>query len=165
MENIGLAIFQTVILAIMIFGLVGLATTIVPGLTVIWAAALVYGLVTGFQWLSGILLAVMTILMVGGNLVDNYLMGASARQTGASWLAIAVALIAGIVGSIIWPPFGGLVLALVGLFIVEFIRLRDWRKALTSTRSMAMGCGWSVIVRLGIGMVMILLWLVWIYFS
>lgn len=165
MDNIGLALFQTVILAIMVFGLLGLATTIIPGLTVIWAAALVYVLVTGFQWLSGILFAVMTILMIGGNLVDNYLMGASARQTGASWLAIAVALIAGIAGSIIWPPFGGLVLALVGLFIVEFIRLRDWRKALTSTRSMAMGCGWSVIVRLGIGMVMILLWLVWIYFS
>ncbi|MHC1785419.1 MAG: DUF456 family protein [Anaerolineaceae bacterium] len=163
MDTIGLAVFQIAILAIMIFGLVGLATTIIPGLTVIWAAALVYALVTGFNLLSGILFGGMTVLMIGGNLVDNYFMGASARKTGASWLSIGVALTAGVAGSIIWPPFGGLILALLGLFLVEFIRLRNWRQALTSTRSMATGCGWAVFTRLGIGMVMILMWLVWIY--
>lgn len=165
MDEISLALFQAVVLAVMLFGLVGLVTTIIPGLTIIWVAALVYALVTGFGWLSGILFGVMTVLMIGGSLVDNYFMGASARKTGASWWAIAVALVAGLVGSIVFPPFGGLIAALVGLFAVEFIRLRDWRQAWTSTKSMAVGCGWSVVVRLGVGMVMILLWLVWIYFG
>ncbi len=165
MDTIGLAVFQIVILAVMIFGLAGLATVVIPGLTVIWAAALVYALVTGFDLLSGILFGVMTLLMLGGNLLDNYFMGAGARKTGASWLAIGIALAAGIVGSIAWPPFGGLVLALAGLFVVEFVRLKDWRQALESTKSMATGCGWAVVTRMGVGMIMILLWLVWIYFS
>jgi uncharacterized protein YqgC (DUF456 family) len=103
--------------------------------------------------------------MLGGNLLDNFFMGAGARKTGASWLAIGVALAAGIIGSIAWPPFGGLVLALAGLFVVEFIRLKDWRRALESTKSMAAGCGWAVVTRMGVGMIMILLWLVWIYFG
>jgi hypothetical protein len=165
MDTICLAVLQIAILAVMIFGLAGLATVIIPGLTVIWAAALVYALVTGFDLLSGILLGVMTLLMLGGNLLDNFFMGAGARKAGASWLAIGVALAAGIIGSIAWPPFGGLVLALAGLFVVEFIRLKDWLQALSSTRSMATGCGWAVVTRMGVGMVMILLWLVWIYFS
>jgi uncharacterized protein YqgC (DUF456 family) len=165
MDKLDLALFQAVILAVMLFGLVGLATTIIPGLVIIWVAALVYALVTGFGWLSGILFGVMTVLMIGGSLVDNYFMGASARKTGASWWAIGVAMAAGLVGSIVFPPFGGLIAALLGLFVVEFIRLRDWRQAFTSTKSMAVGCGWSVVVRLGVGMVMILLWLVWIYFG
>jgi hypothetical protein len=50
---------------------------------------------------------------------------------------------------------------LLTLFIIEFIRLRDWRKAVESARNMATGCGWSVIVRFGIAIVMITLWISW----
>jgi hypothetical protein len=104
----------------------------------------------------------MTLLMVFGNLIDNVLMGAGARSQGASWLGIGAALVAAVIGSLIFPPFGGLVAALLALFIVEVIRVRDWRKALDSTRSMAMGCGWSVAARLAIGGMMIGWWLVWV---
>ena len=147
----------------MVIGLLGLLTTIIPGLTIIWVAALVYWLITGFSTGSIILLAVMTLLMLAGNILDNVIMGVSARRTGASWLAIGVALVAGVIGSIVFPPFGGLVAALVGIFAVEFLRLRDWRQAMVSTRSMAAGCGWSVLLRFSIGMVMILMWLVWVW--
>jgi len=155
--------FKFILLAFMLVGLLGLVIPILPGLTIIWVAALAYGLVMGFNLTSGILFGVMTVLMLFGSVIDNIFMGASAKQTGASWLAIGVALAAGVIGSLILPPFGGLVLALIGLFVVEIIRLRDWRKAADSTKSMAMGCGWSVIVRFGIGVLMIGLWLVWAF--
>jgi uncharacterized protein YqgC (DUF456 family) len=164
-DGAGLTTLRLVVLAVMLFGLLGLAIPVLPGLVIIWVPALVYGILTGFNWLSGGLFAGMTVLMIIGNLVDNVIMGARAREQGASWLAIAVALTAGIIGSIVFPPFGGLIAALIGLFLVEILRLKDLRRALESTRSMAVGCGWAAVVRFGIGLVMILLWGAWILWA
>ena len=160
-----LAALRIVVLAVMLFGLLGLIIPVLPGLVIIWVPALVYGLVTGFTWVSAILFGIMTLLMILGNLVDNFIMGARARVQGASWLAIGVSLAAGVLGSVFFPPFGGLVAALLALFAVELYRLRDMEKALTSTRSMAIGCGWASVVRFAIGIVMILLFLAWIYLT
>jgi len=159
-----IAVLQYILGAVMLFGLVGLIIPILPGLTIIWLAALVYAFAVGLNWVSGILFGGITLLMLGGNVVDNLMMGSSARQTGASWLAVGVAIAAGLLGSVIWPPLGGLLAAMLGIFLVEIIRLKDWKQALNSTRSLAMGCGTSVFIRIGIGMVMILLWLVWVFF-
>ncbi|NMC54882.1 MAG: DUF456 domain-containing protein [Chloroflexi bacterium] len=160
-NSVGTFTLQVITFAAMLGGLFSLVVVVIPGLTIIWAAALVYGLVTGFTWQSGVLFAFITILMLVGNVIDNILMGAGARSQGASWLGIGVALVAAVAGSLLVPPFGGLVAALLALFVVEVIRVRDWRKALDSTRSMALGCGWSVAARMGIGGMMIGWWLVW----
>jgi uncharacterized protein len=161
LDPVGLAAFQSIVLAVMLFGLIGLAIPVLPGLVIIWVPALVYGVVTGFNWANGLLFAMMTVLMIAGSLVDNVIMGARARQHGASWVAITVALVAGLVGSVLMPPFGGLIAALLGLFAVEYYRLKNWRTAAASTRSMAIGCGWAAVIRFGIGVVMILLWIAW----
>ena len=152
-----------ILLGVMIFGLACIVILpVLPGLVIIWLAALVYGLVTGFTTVGIIISILITALMIFGSLVDNILMGASASKTGASWWAITLALIAGMAGSFFWPPFGGLIASLVVLFAIEVIRLRNWRKALESTRSMALGCGWAVVARLGLGLVMISLWGIWV---
>ncbi len=161
MEGLGLATLQIAVLAVMLFGLFSLLLIVFPGLTIIWVAALAYGLAHGFTTGGGVLFAVITVLMLGGNVVDNITMGASARQTGASWLAIGIALLAGVIGSLVWTPLGGLAAALLGIFVVEYFRLRDWRKAVNSARGMVIGCGWSAFIRFGIGIAMILLWGAW----
>jgi uncharacterized protein len=162
-QAFGQVALNLVLLAVMLFGLFSLIMPIMPGLAIIWVAVLVYALVNGLNWISGILFAIITILMLAGGVVDNIFMGAGARMSGASWLSIGVALIAGLVGSILWPPFGGILLALAGIFIVEIIRVRQLRLAWESTRNMAFGCGASVFARFGIGAVMIGLWAVWVF--
>jgi uncharacterized protein len=161
LETINEGTLRIIILAVMLFGMMGLLIPVLPGLVIIWVAALVYGIITGFSWASGAIFFVLTILMIVGSLIDNVIIGASARHTGASWAAIGAAMAAGLIGSLIVPPFGGLVLALIALFAVEYSRLKDWRLAVDSTRGMAMGCGWAVIVRLGIALVMIFMWGAW----
>jgi len=161
----GEAVLPFVVLAVMLIGLSGLLTTIIPGLAIIWVAALVYFIVTGFSTGSIILFVVMTILTVVGSLLDNVIMGAKARQSGASWLAIGVALLAGVVGTLMFPPFGGLVAALLGLFVMEYLRLRDPKLAFDSAKNMAAGCGWAVLLRFGIGMIMILMWGLYVLFA
>lgn len=149
----------------MLLGLVSLIIPIMPGLTIIWVAVLVYAFVTGLNWVTGILFAIITILMAVGGFVDQLFMGAGAKKSGAGWLAIVVAMVAGLVGSVIWPPLGGILLALLGIFVVEIIRVRDLRKAWDSARGMALGCGTAFFVRMGMGVVMILLWGLWVYLA
>ncbi len=67
----GLAALRIVLLAVMLFGLFSLLIPVLPGLVIIWVPALVYGLVSGFNWGSGILFAIITVLMIAGSLVDN----------------------------------------------------------------------------------------------
>jgi len=163
MEEYGIIALKGIVLAVMSAGLVSLIIPIIPGLTIIWVAALVYGLITGFTWINGLLFLFITLLMIFGNIVDNLMMGGSAKHSGASWLAIGVALLAGIVGSIYFPPLGGLLAALLGIFIVELIRLKDIKHAWKSLRSMATGCGWAVLIRIGIGLIMIFWWSIWAF--
>ena len=160
-QEVGLVTLQTIVLTVMLFGLFSLLVPVIPGLVIIWVAALVYGIITGFTWVSAVLMVLITLLMAFGSIVDNLIMGASARQQGASWLSLGTATLAGVAGSIFFPPFGGFIAALLGIFIVEFIRARNWRQAFKSTRSMAAGCGWSVLVRFALGALMVFIWVGW----
>lgn len=162
MHEIGMFTLQVLVLTTMLTGLVGMVIPIIPGLTIIWAAALLYGLVTGFHWPSVVLFVIMTVWMVAGNLLDNFLMGAGAKEKGASWWAIGAAMLASIIGSLVWPPFGGIVLALVALFAVELIRIRNLRSAWDTTTHMAFGWGWSLVGRFLVGLQMIGLWVIWL---
>jgi len=162
LQQIGLISYQVITLAVMLVGLFSLFILIVPGLVIIWVSAVVYAIVIGVSWVSVLILFFMTILMIIGNLSDNFLISAGAKAKGASWLAIAGALLGGIVGSIVWPPIGGIIGALLGLFAIEIVRLRRWKAAYDSIRGMALGCGWALAVRLTIGGIMILWWVVWV---
>jgi uncharacterized protein YqgC (DUF456 family) len=159
-----------VILGILI-GFFGLILVFFPGLTVIWVSILIWGIATLFNhslgpWtftLTIVTFLVITMLMVLGNIIDNIFMAGGARRKGASWWAIGLSWLAMIVVSIWLTPLGGLAAALLMLFIVELIRIRDYKAALRSTSSMAMGCGWAVAARLLIASVMIALFIMWYF--
>jgi len=151
------------ILLVMLAGLFGMVIPVFPGITIIWLASLGYGVVKGFSTAGIIIFIVLTLLMIGGNVVDNVLMGAGARKGGAAWGTIIVALVAGIIGTLLLPPFGGLIAAPVAIFLLEFYRLKDWRKARQATFGLAAGWGASFFARFLIGAVMIVLWLVWVW--
>ncbi|MGA2503707.1 MAG: DUF456 family protein [Anaerolineales bacterium] len=140
-----------------------LVIPILPGLIIIWAAALGYGIVAGFGSLGWSMFALITVLMVGGSVMDNVLMGAQAHKGGAPWWVVLIALVSAILGNFIIPIpiIGGILAALLVLFLLELLRLKDAKKALTSMRGMLVGCGWAVVFRVIIGLVMIGLWLIW----
>ena len=154
-------IFSLIILAGMLVTLCGLIVPVFPGLIVIWTLALLYGILSGFGMLGVVLFVIITALAILGEISDNLLMSRKARQEGARWLSIAIAFVAGIVGSIVFSPLGGIAAALGALFLVEFISSRDRRKALAVTKGMAIGWGWAFVLRFGVGVMMIALWVIW----
>jgi uncharacterized protein YqgC (DUF456 family) len=142
-------------------GLFGLVVPIFPGIGIIWLAALGYGVITGFNTLGWVLFVIITVLFISGSVVDNVLMNAKAHKEGASWLTLALGMLAGIVGTIVFPPLGGIIAAPLVVLLLEFWRQRDFKKALVSLRGMAVGWGSGFVVRLFIGMAMIGIFLVW----
>ena len=154
-------IIKGITLTGMLVGL--LVVPILPGLVIIWVAALGYGLAAGFGVLGWVMFALITLLMLVGSVVDNILMGTSAHKEGAPWWVILLAMLAAILGSILIPVpiLGGILAALLTLFGIEWLRRKDWRKALASIKGMMIGWGWAFVIRFIIGMVMIGLWLIW----
>jgi uncharacterized protein YqgC (DUF456 family) len=150
-----------IVLGIMLVGLTGLVIPIFPGLLVIWLAALGYGLIAGFATPGWIFFAIITIFFATGSVLDNVVMGRQAYKDGASLVSILSAMVFGILGNLVFPVIGGFIGALLALFLVEWIRRKNWREAMTATRGWAVGCGWAVAVRFLFGVMMIGLWMIW----
>jgi uncharacterized protein YqgC (DUF456 family) len=65
--NWPLIFLQAATATVMIISLFGLLIPIYPGLTVIWAASLVYGILVGFKalgWVAWLIFIVITLLML-----------------------------------------------------------------------------------------------------
>jgi uncharacterized protein YqgC (DUF456 family) len=161
MHTAMLIIVQTFILV----GLFGLIVPLFPGILVIWLAALAYGILSGFSNIGILIFIVITLLMIAGEVMDNVMMGIGARKGGASWVSIALALIAGVAGTFLLPPVGGLIAAPLSMLAVEAYRRRDWNQGWQSLKGMATGWGLSFILRFGVGLVMMLLWWLWVWAS
>ena len=148
-------------LILMLAGLFGLVVPIFPGVTVIWLAALGYGVVTKFTPLGWLMFSLITLLMIGGVTIDNVLMGARASREGAAWSSLLSGYLAGILGTLIFPPFGGIIAGPLVILLLEVLRHHDFRKALASLRGLAIGWGASFVARFLIGLLMVGAWLVW----
>jgi uncharacterized protein YqgC (DUF456 family) len=165
LETFGQVLLETLTLFVLLIGLFGLIVPVFPGLTIMWLAALVYaliqnsrGLMTGWDWF---LLVLITILMVGGNIVDNLIIAAKMRDKYIPWSSILLAFAASIVASIFLTPVIGLLAAPVALLVIEYIRLKDRRKAFDSTKTYVIGAGWAFLARFVIGLMMVGLWMLW----
>lgn len=154
---------KLVLLVGMLLGLIGLIVPVFPGITVIWVLVLLYGVITGFGRAGIWFCAAITVLAIAGWLSDNFLMGAKAREQGARWLSIAVAMVAGFIASIFFTPLGGILASLLGIFLVEYAYRKDVTEALSAMQGMALGLGWAFVARFGIGAAMIGLWAIWAY--
>ena len=148
-------------MVMMVVGL--LVIPILPGLVIIWASALGYGIAAGFGVLGWLMFAFITVLMLAGSILDNGLMGAQAHKEGAPWWVVIIAMVSAIIGSFVIPiPIvGGILAALLVMFLIEWMRLKDTGKAFASMRGILLGCGWAAVFRVIIGLVMIGLWLIW----
>lgn len=144
-------------------GLFGLIVPVFPGLVVMWLAILGYGIANGFASPGLALFIIITLLMLAGTTVDNVMMGLGAKKGGASWQTIIAALVAGVLGTILLPPIGGIIAAPGAIYLLEYLRLQDKQKAWEALRGLATGWGLSFVVRFLIGVLMMILWWVWVW--
>ncbi|PWB74806.1 MAG: hypothetical protein C3F07_07000 [Anaerolineales bacterium] len=156
---------ETFTLFVLFVGLAGLIVPVFPGLTIMWLATLVYALIqnssgnmTGWDWFA---FGVITLLMIGGNILDNIIIAAKMREQFIPWSSILLAFAAGIVVSIFFTPLIGLLAAPLGLFLAELRRLKDRDEAIRSTKTYMIGWSWAFGARFLIGLTMIGSWMLW----
>ena len=156
---------QTLTLFVLFLGLIGLIVPVFPGLTVMWLATLVFaiiqaasGLMTGWDWF---LFAVITVLMVGGNIIDNIIIASKMRGHEIPWKNILLCYAVGIVVSLFFTPLIGLLASPLSLLGLEYLRFRDWKQARESLKVFLVGWGASFAARFGVGILMTACWMLW----
>ena len=74
---------------VLIFGLLGLLIPVFPGLVVMWIATLIYAIfqtsLGAMTWVGWLLFALITILMVVGNVIDNVIIAKHVRDKDVPW--------------------------------------------------------------------------------
>jgi len=158
-------IVQTFTLFFMLVGLFGLIVPVFPGLTVMWLAALVYALVQSasglMAWVDWLSFAIITLFMIGGNIVDNIIIASKMRGHEIPWKTIILCYIVGIVVSLFFTPLAGLVASPLALLGLEYLRFRDKKLAFESAKVFMIGWGASFAARFGIGILMVIFWMLW----
>jgi uncharacterized protein YqgC (DUF456 family) len=164
----GEIVVQTLTLFALLVGLLGLLIPVFPGLIVMWLATLFYAIVEDdagrMAWIDWTLFALITILMVFGSVIDNIIIARKMRGHAVPWTSLGIAYAAGIIASLFLTPIGGLAASPLALFGAEFLRLRDRRLAIDSAKAYLIGWGWSLAAVFGVGLLMLILWILWAWF-
>lgn len=160
MNAVGLLL---VALAIAI-GLVGIVVPLIPGMLLVYGAILVWAIVE-HSVASWVTLAVVTVV-VGATTAVKYLWPVRRMRRAevpTSTLLIGAAL--GIVGFFAIPVVGLVIGFVAGVFLAEYLRRRDPRRAWASTVHAIKGVALSVGVELTGALVAVLIWSVAVIFT
>ncbi len=146
---------------VMVIGLVGVLVPIIPGLGLIWVAALAHGFVVGWNAFGITVMVVLTVITAASVVVGIVIPRNAAAQSGAAGSSQVFMIVGAIAGFFIIPVFGLPLGALGGVLGAEYLDKGDWHEARRATLATAKGFGWSALVQFAMGFVMIVLWAAW----
>jgi uncharacterized protein len=128
-------------------GLVGVVVPVLPGSALVWAAILVWALVTGTA-LGWLVLAVASVSVAAVQVVKYVIPDRRLRAGGVPRRSIVLGGLLGLVGFFVVPVVGLVVGFLAGVYLSERQRLREHHAAWRSTILAAKAAGVSVLVEL-----------------
>jgi uncharacterized protein len=146
----------------MAVGLIGTLLPFLPGLPIIWAAALVYGLVEGFGGVGPVAFTLITLLAVTGVVAGLVLPHRRVAARGAPISTVAAGVVLGIIGFFVIPVVGLVVGTVGGVLLAERSRTGDWTIAWATTKDLLVGFGIGVAVEFAAGLAMIICWVAWL---
>ena len=156
---------ELVVAAVMLVGVVGLFVPVMPGLLLMWGAALVWVLVDGGGLLRWVALVIITLLAVVGTAAATWMSGRSASGVGAPWWVLVLGVVGMIVGFFTIPVFGLIVGGVAAIWLGELVRLGNPRRAWDTTWVAIQGYGLGTAVQLAAGVAILLVWLVAVWLS
>lgn len=145
-------------LVIMMVGVAGAALPGLPGTPLIFLAALGHKLWFGSSAPHWIVIIGLGLLAVLSMLLDFLATTYGAKRLGATWRGMVGAGLGAVVGLFILPPFGLILLPLVGAALAEMIAGRKWKEAGKAGLGAAIGMVAGTIGKIGCSLAMIGLW-------
>lgn len=152
------AVVVALTLVAMVLGLVGTVLPLLPGLPLIWGAALASFLTVGWSRTATLTMATVTVLMLGGIAAKYVLPSRRSGQT-ASRRSLLWAAGGATVGFFVIPVVGFAIGGVVALYLAEQQRTGDAEAARANTVVALKRFGIGVLVEIAAGISMILVWL------
>ncbi|HSK90775.1 MAG TPA: DUF456 domain-containing protein [Euzebyales bacterium] len=147
---------------LMALGLAGVILPFLPGLPIMWGAALLYGIMTTFGTLGWAAMAAITVLAVIGMAASIVLPDRAGAAAGASRSTRLFAGLAGLVGFFVIPVIGFPIGICLGVLLAQYRRTGDWDGAVQSTVAVLKGVGAGILVELGAGLAIVPIWIAWV---
>lgn len=141
-------------------GVAGTLLPFVPGLGLIWVAAVIYGLVEGFGVGGWVAMAIISGLLVVGLAAGIRIPQRAAALGGVPWRGQILALALAVVGFFLIPVLGAGVGFVAGIYLVarRQDRRRAWGITRSTVRALVMAAGFQFLTALA----MAATWGVWV---
>lgn len=146
----------------MLVGLIGTALPLVPGLPIVWLAALVYGLAEGFGTTGTVAFGIITVLAVAGIVGGVVLPHRHVAAKGTARPSAVAGAVGAIIGFFVIPVVGLVIGGVIGIYTMEFRRTGDRSAAWSTTKTLLVGFGLGVLLELAAGILMVGLWVTWV---
>lgn len=147
---------------VMAVGAVGTIVPLVPGVSLVWGAGLVYGLDRGFGAVGVVAFALMTGLAVAATVAGYVVPKRWATGAGASRASVWLGVAGAVVGFFVVPIVGLLIGGVLGIYVGERQRTGDTDAAWRATRATITGFGIAALVQFSAALSMIAVWVVWV---
>jgi uncharacterized protein len=141
---------------IMLIGLVGVVVPFLPGLALVWGGVLLWAVLRhdGLGWAT---LAVATVLFAVGTVAKYLLPGRRLREAGVPGTTLIVGGILGVVGFFVIPVVGVVLGFVLGVYLAERVRVGR-AGAWPATRRALAAVGWSIVIELTAGLLIVATW-------
>ena len=143
----------------MAVGIAGTLLPVVPGVGLIWAAAVVFGLAEGFGFIGWAAMALITALGAAGLIAGVRMPQRAAAAGGIGWRGQVMAFALAVVGFFVIPVAGAPIGFVVGIYLAARARDRNeaWSITKRTLRSLVLAAGLQFVAAIA----MALTWLVW----
>jgi len=145
-------------------GLVGMLVPLLPGTLLVYAAVAVWSVLER-NTVSWTVLAVVTVVLGGGQLIKYLWPVRRMRAADIGGATLAAGAVLGVIGFFVIPVLGLVVGFVAGVYLAELLARRDWRRAWAATVHAVKGVALSVGVELGAGLLATAVWVVGVVLS
>lgn len=152
MDSLTVQIIVTVVVGIAyVVGLTGIVVPVLPGTITIVIAALVWAIVIG-GWTGWVTFAIALVLGAIGMTTSYVLTGRRLQAAEVPMWPIYVAIASGIVGIFVIPFLGLPIGFLLGLYVSEAVRQKDWKRGFTSAWVAMKALGLGILIEFSLAM-------------
>jgi uncharacterized protein YqgC (DUF456 family) len=145
---------------IIVIGVFGTIIPIVPGLFLCWCGVLVWAVFGGAGWIGWAVFAIATVLTLAGEIGKYVWPGRRLKRKGVPNLTLFAGGILGIIGFFVVPVVGLVLGFVLGIWLAEVARLRDWKAAWPSTRHALAAAGISTLIELAAAIAVTVVWVI-----
>lgn len=141
-------------------GVVGVIVPVLPGLLLCWLGVLAWAIFADAGWPKWLVLAIATGLAAGGTAVKYLWPGRNLKRSGVPNRTLLFGGLVGLVGFFVVPLIGLVLGFVLGVWLAEWARLGDHRRAWPSTVHALKAAGLSMLIELGAALAIAATWTV-----